>query len=151
MRRTAPCRNVPVTFTLDRMSDIRERMDAELKTSVVPLLRSIGFKGSYPHFRRASERGLDLLTFQFDRNGGGFVVELARAPVNGVTTHWGKVIAPSKVTAWDLHPDKRHRLGAVPGQDFWFRFDGGNAKVCASELIALLPSAEKWWSQHEAA
>jgi hypothetical protein len=48
----------------------REKIDAALKEHVVPVLRIIGFKGSPPHFRRNTGQQIDLLTFQFDRNGG---------------------------------------------------------------------------------
>ena len=92
------------------MSSLRELMEKELKAAVVPKLRATGFSGSFPHFRRATEIGIDLLTFQFDKNGGGFVIEISRSPVEGVTTHWGKVIEPKRVTAWDMHPDQRQRL-----------------------------------------
>jgi hypothetical protein len=54
-------------------------MEAELKSAVVPKLRSHGFKGSYPHFRRFADERIDLLTFQHDKWGGGFVIEIACA------------------------------------------------------------------------
>ena len=59
------------------MSDLRLQMDAALKATLIPLLRDRGFKGSLPHFRRIGKSGIDLFTVQFDRNGGGFVVEVA--------------------------------------------------------------------------
>ncbi|OYU41701.1 MAG: hypothetical protein CFE44_28275 [Burkholderiales bacterium PBB4] len=100
-------------------------MDAALKAIVVPVLRERGFTGSFPHFRRIAA-AVDLVTFQFDRNGGGFVIETAVAKKEGFTTHWGKHIPASKLTAWDLNPNERKRLkpreGA--GTDAWFRFDG---------------------------
>lgn len=94
--------------------------------------------------------GIDLLTFQFDRNGGGFVIEIARAAVGGITTHWGKEIPASKVTAWDLHPDDRHRIKPEDGAgtDAWFRFDNGNVEKAAQQVVAKLPHAEAWWSDH---
>jgi hypothetical protein len=30
------------------------------------------------------------LTFQFDRHGGGFVIEIGQCPADGCTTHWGE-------------------------------------------------------------
>ena len=51
-------------------------MISKLKKIVVPGLRERGFKGSFPHFRRISEKKIDLITFQFHRYGGGFVIEV---------------------------------------------------------------------------
>jgi len=125
-------------------------MVSELRTVVVPQLRASGFRGSMPHFRRPSETGIDLLTFQFDRRGGGFVIEIARSPSEGVTTHWGTHVLPGNVTAHDLRPDKRHRLqpqgGSGPGE--WFRFDDGDCEGAAQQVISLLPAAERWWNEH---
>jgi hypothetical protein len=45
-----------------------------LKGIFIPLLRDRNFKGSFPHFRRTENGRTNLLTFQFDKNGGGFVI-----------------------------------------------------------------------------
>jgi hypothetical protein len=103
-------------------------MDASLKSGVVPLLRKHGFAGSYPHFRRALSDRIDLVTFQFDRDGGGFVVETGSCSIDGIARPGGKPVPPSKVTAWDLHPSQRRRLKPpdAPGTDYWFRFEAGD-------------------------
>jgi hypothetical protein len=103
----------------------RTQMEAALKRIVIPELRAQGFKGTFPHFRRVSDR-VDLLTFQFDRRGGGFIMEVARGETAGHITHWGKCIPAEKLRAWDLHPGQRKRLqpGRGPGTDSWFRYDG---------------------------
>lgn len=105
------------------MSDERTRMVEALAEHVVPVLRERGFKGSIPHFRRQAERGIHLLAFQFDRWGGGFVVEIAACPLGGITTPWGEHIPPTKVRAGDVSPPTRRlRLGASDSQsDHWFR------------------------------
>ncbi len=99
-------------------------MEAALKRIVIPELRRVGFTGSFPHFRRVRQ-ALDLVTFQFDRHGGGFVIEVATGELAGFTTHWGKHIPAAKLTAWDLHPDQRKRLKPATGNgtDSWFRYD----------------------------
>ncbi len=126
----------------------REMMDSALKEKVVPLLRSQGFKGSYPHFRRMSPDRIDLLTFQFDKWGVGFVVESGSCGVDGITLHWGRHVPPSKVTAWDLHPAERLRLkpSGSPGADFWFRFDTGDYGKVAASVSECLTNA---WSGRE--
>ena len=125
----------------------RDEMNAALRSRFVPALRTRGFRGSLPHFRRIGPSSVDLLTVQFDRHGGGFIVEIARCDLEGTTTHWGLHIPASKVTAHDVN--RRHRLGCPgPGQDgHWFRFDDGSrADVVADDLVARLPEADAWWS-----
>lgn len=123
-----------------------------LKEYVVPVLKARGFKGSFPHFRRITDTGIRLLTFQFDKLGGGFVVEVAACPAEGVTMHWGKQILPTKVTA--QHITQRLRLGASDNQtDHWFRYDnkgllslGDPYKRAAQEVLPYLDNqAENYW------
>ncbi|HKQ09265.1 MAG TPA: DUF4304 domain-containing protein, partial [Blastocatellia bacterium] len=104
------------------MSDERDRMIKALKEHVIPVLRERGFKGSFPHFRRTTERTIHLVTFQFDKWGGGFVVEIAACPPNGVHRPSGEQIPPTKIRAWDVA--RRLRLGASDEKsDHWFRYD----------------------------
>jgi hypothetical protein len=130
-------------------SETREAMNGALKELVVPALRALGFMGSLPHFRRVSGDSLDLLTFQFDKWGGGFVIEIARSLDKPVTTYWGKVVSPTKLTAHDLHADQRFRIQprAGSGVDAWFRFDDGRVDEVAKEVLANLPRAEAWWRE----
>ena len=126
----------------------REEINQALNAVFVPVMRQRGFKGSLPHFRRHRDDRVDLLTIQFDRYGGAFVVEISRCGLEGATTSWGKHIPATKVTAHDLHPDKRHRLGA-PSPDVdgrWFRFDNGTPpRAVAESLCTHLDEAERWW------
>jgi hypothetical protein len=50
-------------------------MEKELRTAVLPWLPGCGFSGKFPHLRRIMQTSIDLLTFHFDKNGGGFVIE----------------------------------------------------------------------------
>src|SRR4051812_7425465 len=104
----------------------REAMDAALKNVVVPRLRNLGYTGSMPHFRRLGPR-VDLITFQFDKWGGGFTIEIGSASNEGFTTYWGKFIPPEKLKAWDLNVQERHRLTPLGNPGAWFRFDGDPA------------------------
>lgn len=130
------------------MQKPRELIESELKNAVVPKLRASSFKGSFPHFRRVVENRIDLLTFQFDQNGGGFVIEISHCPRAGVTTPWGEVIPPQRVTAWDLHPDKRYRVKPYSdgGVDAWFRYDDGRFDNCVKQVLESLSRAEDWWA-----
>jgi len=136
------------------MSTEREKMIETLKEHVVPVLKARGFKGSFPHFRRITDTGIHLLTFQFDKWGGSFVVEIGACSPHGVTMHWGEQIPPTKVTAH--HVSRRQRLGASGDQtDHWFRYDkrgllsfGDPYERAAREVLRLLDSqAETFWRQ----
>jgi hypothetical protein len=163
------CKNVvefdctlAVEYLLDRlralMATERDKMIATLKQHVVPVLKARGFKGSFPHFRRLTDTGIHLLTFQFDKWGGGFIVEIASCSVEGVTMFWGEYIPPTKVTAH--HVSSRLRLGAADGQsDHWFRYDQRGLlsfsdpyERAACEVLPYLDSqAERFWSETHAA
>ena len=67
------------------MSDERDRMIETLKEYVIPVLRERRIQRSFPHFRSPTERTIQLLTFQFDKWGGGFTFEIASCPPDGVT------------------------------------------------------------------
>jgi hypothetical protein len=126
-------------------------MSQALKDVVVPLLRERGFTGSFPHFRRRQQERIDLFTFQFDRHGGGFVVEIGRCEPSGITTHWGKQITLEKVTAWDLPPKQRARIKPKSGSgtDSWFRFDDTAPDILrriAESVIPFLDQAERMFN-----
>ena len=121
----------------------RQLMEDALKVTVVRALRARGFKGSLPHFRRQREDGIDLVTFQFDKHGGGFVVETGRCSGVGVTLHWGERVAPTKVTVSALHPNQRRRIKPMegPGTDSWFRYERGDYASVARQALSLLDAA----------
>lgn len=129
-------------------------MIRSLKEIVIPTLRSKGFRGSFPHFRRLSAGQLDLLSFQFNQYGGGFVVELSYCPAGGFVASWGKTIPEKDVNVWYMHPNRRIRLGSTPGApDHWFRYDASPSPAnvherLAREVLTLIDSqAEPWWSE----
>lgn len=143
------------------MSAERDKMIKYLKEQVIPVLRSKGFKGSFPHFRRKTEDRIHLLTFQFDNWGGGFVIELANSYPEGYTTSWGKHVEPSKVTAHDLHPNQRKRIQANmftqdSSTDDWFRYNKSPTSkpedvydsIC-KDVLSKLRYAQEYWQNDE--
>ncbi|MGE7925887.1 DUF4304 domain-containing protein [Viridibacillus arvi] len=116
---------------------------------MIPFLRQQGFKGSLPHFRRINEKNIDLITFQFNKWGGSFIVELAVCPKQGVTMDWGEQIPPNKVTAHDI--DKRFRLGAKSEDEdvIWFNFENaknvGDFEKVALNVVNLLNISDLLW------
>jgi hypothetical protein len=126
----------------------KEEMIAVLKSIVVPALRQRGFTGSFPHFRRVGAKQIDLMSFQFDKWGGGFVVEISKCSAEGITMPWGEKIPPNKVTAHDLNPRDRIRLGCEgPSTEHWYRYDRGNTlESVAQDVVRRLDKAEIWWA-----
>ena len=107
---------------------------------------------------------MDLLTFQFSRSGGKFVVELSQCGPDGYTTRWGEHIAPGEVTAH--HLDRRQRLGGGLGfrpPDHWYVYDFENYDPPMASSAAQLEEdcrvaaagvlkdydrqAEAWWNR----
>jgi uncharacterized protein DUF4304 len=137
------------------MSEAQDHMKKALKTVVIPHLRERAFVGSFPHFRRRQLNRIDLLTFQFDRLGGGFVIEISQSPLEGITTHWGKKISPEKVTAWDLPPKQRARLKPQQGSgtDSWFRYDEATTPddftQAAESVLPCLAEVEKMFDDFQ--
>jgi len=133
------------------MPDAHDQITAALKTIVLPQLRELGFTGSLPHFRRFRPNAIDLLTFQFDRNGGGFILEIGQCPPDGLTTPWGEHVDPKKMKAFYLRHDQRVRIQPYQGSgtESWFRYDTAAspddfARV-AETVLQFLPQAEKYF------
>lgn len=129
----------------------RKMMNVALKNIVISKLREQGFKGSFSHFRRVNENNIDLITFQFNKWGGSFVVELASCPKDGTTMSWGEKIAPNIVNAH--HINERFRLGAKSLEEdgIWFNYEKANSeedysKVAISVLHQLKTSDTNWIS-----
>jgi hypothetical protein len=120
----------------------RLAMIKALKITVVSYLREHGFKGAFPHFRRQKENHIDLITFQFNRYGGSFVVELAFCPAEGITTSWGEHISPKKVTAHDVNERYRLNEDLNDASKQWFHFENAidekDYEQVASEVKQLL-------------
>jgi hypothetical protein len=135
----------------------RDEMLAELKRTVVPVLRELGFRGSMPHLHRVGDDGhVDLLTVQFSGGGGSFVVELGFADAERQNVYVGKdTPAPRLRVSQTLG---RRRLGAVDGSsDFWFVYEGerpgmsGDPSTLAETVGELINSqAVPWWSSKRA-
>lgn len=142
-----------------KMDTPKDEMKLALNQIVIPELRKLQFKGTFPHFRRILDGKLNLLTFQFDKYGGGFIIEIANCDANGFTTHWGKEIPPTKLTVYDL--SKRKRIYAdIKSADTsinnWYRYDRTSLNqiiniyqsIC-NEILDNLNFAENYWRDGE--
>lgn len=96
-----------------------------------------------------NEKNIDLITFQFNKWGGSFIVELATCPTQGATMSWGEQIPPNKVTAHDI--DQRFRLGAKSEDEdgIWFDFENSKTEEdfekVALNVINLLNTLDRLW------
>ena len=130
-------------------------MIAALREIVVPVLRDMSFRGSFPHFRRLRDTQIDLLTFQFSRRGGEFLIEVAFCEPSGFTTAWGKHVPPAKACAHDIHPMSRLRLGTHTPEprDCWFHFEPERVGTYSDTALEVLPwlrgQPEQFWSTHQ--
>ena len=132
-------------------------MIKSLNENFIPELRNRGFKGSFPHFRKIENGMTNLLTFQFDQDGGGFIIELANWNEPEFKTHWGEIIKLNKLRAHDLHERKRiypNTLTEENGKDSWFRYDkksflnfGNIYDKNTNKAIERIPLMEKYWNE----
>jgi hypothetical protein len=115
----------------------RKSMDQSLKLKIVPILRNLGFKGSYPHFRRRDALKIDVLGFQFSQWGPQFYIEIAVCPLSGTT--FGTAHYPPD-TIKHYQCEKRMRIGDLP-----FDFENADCELVATRTLSFLDNAEKWW------
>lgn len=146
-------------------------MTKSLKTICVPLLRTMGFKGSSPNFYRDDNGFVCLVNFQFSTAGEKFCINLGFADPErrNVASHCRDVDArelrvsmTGGLIEGDNYLSGRWRVGSQPlggglYSDFWFSFapgqHGANRSVEAGEpdglakLCATLidQEAETWW------
>jgi hypothetical protein len=131
-------------------------MQRALQARVVPHLRERGFRGSFPHFRRVGTVQTDLLTFQFNKWGRSFIIELGRAAAGRYQNAMGEIIPSTELSAWNLALADRARLhaGRWARREVWFKFGPSlrwwrnprRFDRAADHVVALLPQADAWWS-----
>ena len=67
------------------MSVHHDLMMKALKTRLLPALRDRGFKGRFPHFRRAGPDRIDFVMIQFRREGGSFTINIGQSGPEGIS------------------------------------------------------------------
>lgn len=103
------------------MNTERPEMEEQLKKHCIPLLRKLGFKGSFPHFYRDTDGFVSLINFQFSRSGGSFCVNLSYADKARQNVYFRKETETKKLNVYQT--TVRVRLGS--GNHFgdkWFSF-----------------------------
>jgi hypothetical protein len=129
-------------------SELRKQMDNMLKSDFVPQLRELGFKGTYPHFRRVElDRG-DFLSFQFYKYGGRFCIHIGYWNSHEYAPSPDRSIGLDKLTAIEL--PHTNRLRVVPPFSihwFGFKFSGGRVERCFRQVANRLPEMKRWWAR----
>jgi len=129
------------------MTPERGAIQRALKSIVVPRLRELGFRGSFPHFRRVRGGEHQTVTFQFHKYGGSFCVEAGRIPESQfcvLQARWrasGKELLPDSLTSG--HARIRHRLHAPPHGDHWYQFGETNLEIAPNHR----PRPESFYTQ----
>ena len=122
-------------------------MRRALSAIVVPKLRSLGFEGAFPHFRRVRGGVHEAVMFQFDKYGGGFFVEAGRAAQDEfarLQREWeaaGKPLTTSKFTVAHCAPHQRGRLGGSrvhPGANHRWSFSAEDVDAVASRVAEIV-------------
>jgi hypothetical protein len=137
------------------MSKARDKMVSALKEIVVPGLRDMGFRGSFPHFRRPCDGQLDLLMFLFSQFSRRFCVEISYCDLTGYRLQTGEIIPPERARVYQQSMDQRFRLRVRPPTDHqgqWLPFEPDSDKIYASAASEILPllhtQAEYFWRKH---
>jgi len=142
----------------------RENMQRAIKHFVIPQIRALGFKGSFPYFKRRANEEHQMLMIFFNKYGGSFYVEAGRISdqrVRELQQHWvnaGKSLDESSLTVGHCQPGHRGRLG--PGgfsrQDHWFVFGPDNTNSGSypaqpsSTYDKIASQVALWVSEHTA-
>lgn len=137
-----------------RPSDDRAIMLSLLRKTVSDVLRGNGFTGELPHLRRKVGSRVDLVTFQFDKYGGGFIIEIGQWPGHEAVKFDGEEIPFAKLKSWSLPMENRARLrrSRTGLPESWFRYDktlfrrSESRFLRAAEQVAIrLPQVLAWF------
>jgi Domain of unknown function (DUF4304) len=143
----------------------RENMQRAIKHFLVPQIRALGFKGSFPYFKRRGHEEHQMLMIFFNKYGGSFYVEAGRISDQRVRErqqHWasaGKILEESSLTVGHCQPDHRGRLGpeGFSRNDHWFVFgpdsthSGNYPSQPTSVYDKIASQAALWVKEHTAA
>ncbi len=133
------------------MSIERTEMINSLKEIVIPKLKNEGFSGSFPHYRRILPEKTNLITFQFDRNGGGFVIEIVNYDEKEFIDVKREILPLSKLTAHHLFERQRIQPFTFDESDTknWFRYDNEKFFQKYDEVSKLvlnkIPIMQEYW------
>lgn len=98
----------------------RQIMLSALKKHTFPALAALGFTGKYPNFRRKLDHCIELISFQTNKWGGSFTVEVSAVFPDSEDKNYTLYEGVTEETFGVEATTKRHRL---PGMfDGWFYY-----------------------------
>lgn len=104
--------------------DKKKEFTLAIKKNVVPEIKSLGYIGSFPHFRKIEGNSMYFVGFQFGRSSliGNLVVELGFASRENLPD-WAKLLPDEKLDYG--FSQKRHRLGSKSEKEdgIWFDYE----------------------------
>lgn len=102
-----------------------ELMKEYILSFVVPSFIENGFTGKFPHYRKNDSDCIELITFQTNKHGGSFTVEVSAIFPRAKDTNCAlESIEAQNVTVWDTN--NRYRLKGT--YDGWFYYNDLYAK-----------------------
>lgn len=132
----------------DKMTN-REIMLKALNKTVIKDLKEQGFTGKYPHFKKKKEDCIELISFQANKYGGSFTMEVSAVFPDSKVTNLSDLNA--QVDENDIEvacTNQRYRLKGI--FDGWFYYrdvyklpDGYYEDIPESRAEAFIPP-EKW-------
>ena len=140
------------------MSREGELLRRAFKRHLVPRLTSLGFAGKSSNFQRLTATAQDLLSIQYWKYGGSFILEFGRRERGPLLTAWGEIVPEEALDVAYLPISDRARLQErteVSPEIFGgFRFDGFGEDVekydaLALRVAAMLPQVDAWLSRRE--
>lgn len=99
----------------------REVMLSALKEHTFPLLNEKGFTGKYPNFRRKLDGCIELISFQANKWGGSFTIEVSAVFPGSSTPNYTLYDGVSEDTFGVEATDKRYRLHGMYAGWFYYR------------------------------
>lgn len=135
------------------MANKTRKLRKSFKSILEPAMANAGYVVDYPNFRRDREGTLDVVDIQFWKEGGAFIINMARyvGPLGGPS---GFSVPREKIEIGMLPALRQDRIGPTKSQPMeklvgWFKFDeiwddrDALNRLC-KEVVILLPQLEAW-------
>ena len=133
------------------MSREGDLLRKSLRKYLLPELKKFGFIGKTSSFQRTDSEFLDLLSIQYWKYGGEFILEFARQGRGDLLTSWGVLVPEAKLDVAYVSPLNRARLIRGPKASGFggFRFgrfgeDSESYDQLALHVASLLPQVDAW-------
>ena len=118
----------------------RDIMLKALNKTVIKDLKSQGFIGKYPHFKKVKENCVELVDFQTNKYGGSFTVEVSAVFPESKVTNLGDLSAIVDIDKVDVAcTNQRYRLKGM--FDGWFYYS--DVYRMAQGFYHNVPESEK--------